>query len=291
MVIKVGVDSYCYHRFFGEIYDIQPKTDVRWTYEQFIERAGQLGVNGVSLETCFFPTISEEYLSKLRSLLDKYNLERVVAWGHPDGFEGGKNEKALDDLRKYFSVTKKLGTNILRIVASSLKYRDEPHEPQLKRLTKILKKACEEAETYGLTLALENHIDYTADEILTLIEKVKFDNLRVNLDTGNALRMFEDPVQVAEKLAPYVVATHIKDLSPVKYNKFYNTRCTPRDWFFWASVPVGDGIIDIPSIVRILHDAGYKGCYTVEIDCLKEGYDDEDEAVEKSVIYLKSLKI
>lgn len=290
-LIKVGIDSYCYHRYFGEIYDIQPNTDIRWTYEQFIERAKDLGVDGVSLETCFLPSINESYILKLKDMLDKYNLDRVLAWGHPDGFEGGKNEKALEDLRKYFDVAKMIGSKVLRIVGSSLKYRDEPHEPQLSKLTKILKKACEEAETYGLILAIENHIDYTADEIASLIERVRYDNLRVNLDTGNALRMFEDPVEVAEKLAPYTVATHTKDLSPVRYNKFYNTRCTPRDWFFWAAVPVGDGIIDIPSIARILHDAGYKGTLAVEIDCLKEGYEDEDVAVEKSVKYLRGLKI
>ncbi|MEM2465422.1 MAG: sugar phosphate isomerase/epimerase family protein [Candidatus Bathyarchaeia archaeon] len=289
-MIKVGIDSYCYHRYFGEIYDIQPKTDIRWTYEKFVERARELEVDGVSLETCFLPSIEEEYIRKLRSMLDKYNLARVLAWGHPDGFEGGKNEKALDDLRKHFNVAKALGTNILRIVGSSLKYRDEPHEPQLKRLTKILKKACEEAETYGLILAIENHVDFTSDEILTLINRVGFDNLKVNLDTGNALRMFEDPVQATEKLAPYTVSTHIKDLSPVKNGKCYNTRAAPRDWFFWCSVPLGDGIIDIAEIIRVLHDAGYKGFYAVEIDILKEGYKDEDEAVEKSIKYLKSLK-
>jgi len=288
--LKVGIDSYCYHRYFGEVYDIQPKTEIRWTYEQFINRAKELGVDGVNLETCFLPSIEEDYILKLKKLLDKYKMERVLAWGHPDGLEAGKSKKAIDDLRRHFEPTKKIGTDILRIVGSSLKYRDEPHEPQLKRLTKILKEVAEEAESYNLKLAYENHIDYTSEEILELIEKVDSESLKVNLDTGNTLRMFEDPLEAARKLAPYTVATHIKDLSPIKYNKFYDTRGTPKDWFFWASVPVGDGIIDIPAIVEVLHDSGYKGVYAVEIDCLKEGHENEDEAVEKSVKYLRSLR-
>jgi len=288
--LKVGIDSYCYHRYFGEVYDIQPKTEIRWTYEQFINRAKELGVDGVNLETCFLPSIEEDYILKLKKLLDKYKMERVLAWGHPDGLEAGKSKKAIDDLRRHLEPTKKIGTDILRIVGGSLKYRDEPHEPQLKRLTKILKEVAEEAGSYNLKLAYENHIDYTSEEILELIEKVDSESLKVNLDTGNALRMFEDPLEAARKLAPYTVATHIKDLSPIKYNKFYDTRGTPKDWFFWASVPVGDGIIDIPAIVEVLHDSGYKGVYAVEIDCLKEGYENEDEAVEKSVKYLRSLR-
>ena len=289
--MKVGIDSYCYHRYFGEIYDIQPKTDTKWTYEKFISRARELNVDGVNLETCFLPSIQDGYILRLKKLLDEYKMERVLAWGHPDGLEAGRNKKAIDDLNRHFRPAKTIGTNILRIVGSSLMFRDQPHEPQLKKLAKILREAAEEAESYDITLAYENHIDYTSDEIVGLIEKVGSENLRVNLDTGNALRMFEDPVEASKKLAQYTVATHVKDISPIKCNKFYRTRGTPKDWFFWASVPVGDGIVDIPAIARILKDSGYKGVLAVEIDCLKEGYDEEDKAVEKSVEYLRSLNV
>lgn len=289
--MKVGIDSYCYHRYFGEIYEIQPDPDIRWTYEQFINKAHELKVDGVNLETCFLPSIEEEYILKLKKLLDEYKMERVMAWGHPDGLEAGKNEEAIDDLRRHFEPTKNLGTNILRIVGSSLQFRDEPHGPQLEKLAKILEGVAEEAESHGIVLAYENHIDYTSEEIIGLMDEVDSENLKINFDTGNTMRMFEDPVEATKKLAPYTVATHIKDLSPIKYNKFYDTRGTPNDWYFWAAVPVGDGIIDIPAIVGILDDAGYKGVYAVEIDCLKEGYDSEHEAVEKSVKYLRSLQV
>lgn len=105
------------------------------------------------------------------------------------------------------------------------------------------------------------------------------------------MRMFDDLVEATEKLARYTVATYIKDLSPNKYSKFCDTRGTPNDWYFWAAVPVGDRIIDIQAIVGILDDAGHKGVYAVEIDCLKEGCDSEHEAVEKRVKYLRSLQV
>lgn len=289
--MKVGIDSYCYHRYFGEIYDIQPRTDIKWSYEKFISRAKQLGVDGVNLETCFLPSIEDGYILSLKRLLDDYKMERVLAWGHPDGLEGGANRRAADDLKRHFKPTKVIGTHILRIVGSSLMFRDRPHEPQLRRLAKMLKAAAEEAESYDIVLAYENHIDYTSDEIVRLIERVGSENLRVNFDTGNALRMFEDPVEACKKLARYTVATHVKDISPIRYNRFYATRGAPKDWFFWASVPVGDGIVDIPAIAHILRDSGYEGLFAVEIDCLKEGYDDEDKAVEKSVRYLRSLNV
>src|SRR2546428_36189 len=96
--MKIGIDSYCYHRFFGEIYPQQTPPARRMTVEDFVIRAHELGVDGVSLEACFFPDYSSEYLSQVRGLLDKYNLDRVYAWGHPDGLEGGANREAYRDM-------------------------------------------------------------------------------------------------------------------------------------------------------------------------------------------------
>ena len=50
--MKVGIDNYCYHRFFGEIYAQQKDPGRRITIEWFVDRAKQLGVDGVSLESC-----------------------------------------------------------------------------------------------------------------------------------------------------------------------------------------------------------------------------------------------
>ncbi|MBW2582704.1 MAG: sugar phosphate isomerase/epimerase, partial [Deltaproteobacteria bacterium] len=90
--MKVGIDSYCYHRFFGEVYPNQNPPSKEWTLEDFIERAKELEVDGVSLESCFIPRFDKEYLSELTEMLDEHNFDRVYAWGHPHGLEGGKNE-------------------------------------------------------------------------------------------------------------------------------------------------------------------------------------------------------
>ena len=75
----------------------------------------------------------------------------------------------------------------------------------LRELTKV-------AEDHGIVLALENHIDLTADEMVEVVGSLDSPWLGVCLDTGNNLRLHEDPVVVAEKLAPFARATHIKDL-------------------------------------------------------------------------------
>ena len=48
--MKVGIDSYCYHRYFGEVYPDQGDPGVRWTFQDFVNRAAELEVDGVSLD-------------------------------------------------------------------------------------------------------------------------------------------------------------------------------------------------------------------------------------------------
>ena len=36
--MKVGIDSYCYHRLFGEVYDHQETPDRLITLEDFLKR-------------------------------------------------------------------------------------------------------------------------------------------------------------------------------------------------------------------------------------------------------------
>lgn len=209
--MKIGIDSYCYHRFFGEVYPDQQAPDKKMTMEDFLKRAKELEVDGVSLESCFFPSYDEGWLKELKAQLDEYGFDRVYAWGHPDGLERGQNWEAYDDMIASIPRAKAIGTDVMRVVGSSLMFRHEPHGPQIKALIKMFKEAVKVAEDVGVKLAVENHIDFTADEILQLLEGVDSEYLGLNFDTGNFLRLLDDPIAGMEKLAPYVYATHVKD--------------------------------------------------------------------------------
>lgn len=279
--MKVGVDSYSYHRLYGEIYPNQVDPGRRWEFEQCIDEAVRIGADGISLETCFMPRFDTNYLCRLKDKLDAAGLDRMVAWGHPDGLEGGKNRAAAKDMERHLETSKAVGGTVMRIVGSSLMFRDEPHGPQIERIAEILKETVKRAEDAGIRLAIENHVDFTADEILEILQRVGSEYLGVNFDSGNCLRVFEDPVEAARKLAKHTYSTHIKDIQPC--------HGSPRHWTFWASAPAGSGIIDMPGVVRALVDGGYRGMLCVEIDFLKDKQADETKGVESAVNYLKGL--
>jgi len=145
--MKVGIDSYCYHRFFGEVYPEQKLPPNKMTLEGFLRRAKELKVDGVSLESCFIPRFDQEYLSEIKGMLDEYTLDRVFAWGHPDGLEGGKNKKMFDDMMQSIEYANAIGAKVMRVVGSSLMFRFEPHGPQITRLSKMFSKAVKEAKS------------------------------------------------------------------------------------------------------------------------------------------------
>lgn len=285
----VGIDSYSFHRYFGDIYadGLQVDPGTRWDMlKDFVPFAKSLDVDEVALETIFFPVFDDAYCADIKAALDAANMKRVIGWGHPDGLHAGTDEAALEDLINHIPRAAHVGATIMRIVASSMIYVEENHAEQVVRSVKMLKKAAKAAEDAGVTLAIENHIDFTADEILQILEGVGSDNLKVNFDTGNALRMFEDPVVAARKLAPHCVATHTKDIT-------FRKGGVPSERFTsWRSVPAGEGLIDFPAIARILDDAGFEGSLAIEMDLLAEPYDTrtEEENVRQSIEYLKSIR-
>jgi sugar phosphate isomerase/epimerase len=281
--MKVGIDSYCYHRFLGEVYPHQKAPDKQMTMEDFIRRAKELGVDGVSLESCFFPRFDASYLSEVKGMLDENNFDRVYAWGHPDGLEGGKNEVAYDEMVDHIEYANAIGARVMRVVGSSLMFRFEDHGPQIEKLSRMFTNAMKVADKYGIKLADENHIDYNADEMLELIHNVNHPNFGINFDTGNFMRVLDDPIQGMEKLARYTFSTHVKDLK-------INPQAAVNDWYFFSCTPVGDGIVDNQKLAQLLKDANYEGFLAMEIDTLHPDYnDDEDAAVAKSVAELKRI--
>lgn len=170
MAMKVGIDSYCFHRYFGEVYPHQtpPPENEKMSMEDFLVFAKKLDVDGVSLESCFFPSFDKAWFVDLKAQLDDYGFDRVYAWGHPDGLEAGKNRAAYNDMIAQIPNARLIGAPVMRVVASSLMFRFEPHGPQIDILVDWFKEAVKVAEEYDVKLAVENHIDYTSDECVEI---------------------------------------------------------------------------------------------------------------------------
>lgn len=271
-----AIDSYSYHRFFGHHYpELETDPGSRMTVEELIDRVAALGAKGVMLESCFFPDFEAARLGAVKKKLDALGLARDWAWGHPRGLASGSDSQALEDLILHIDIARKLGADVMRICAGGRGTRPALWKDHRDALVPMLRRAATAAEERDMVLALENHIDLYADEVVELMEAVGSPALGVCFDTANNLRMFEDPLEVARKLAPYTKTTHAKDIAAYKGD--------PKTFAFWPSVPLGQGLIDIAEIVRLLKAEGYDGLLALEIDYLHPHYDGEEAALAAGV--------
>jgi 3-oxoisoapionate decarboxylase len=94
-------------------------------------------------------------------------------------------------------------------------------------------------------LAVENHKDWRAGELVRLLERVDSENIGACVDTGNNIALLEDPMEVVETLAPWAFTTHLKDMAVEEYDQ----------GFLLSEVPLGEGFLDLKRIVRVLRAA------------------------------------
>jgi sugar phosphate isomerase/epimerase len=133
-----------------------------------------------------------------------------------------------------------------------------------------LRRALPIAERLKIPLAVENHRDRTLEEWLHLLGSVSSEFLGVCLDTGNNIALLDDPYEVVERLAPYAVSTHIKDVWVEESG----------DGFLLVEAPLGAGFLDLKRMVAAIRKARPKTPLTLEmitrdptpVPCLGEEY-------------------
>jgi sugar phosphate isomerase/epimerase len=125
-------------------------------------------------------------------------------------------------------------------------------------------------EKYRMPLGLENHKDWTADEMVALMERHSSEFLGACLDTGNNISLLDDPMDLVGKLAPLAITTHFKNMAVKEY----------PDGFLLSEVPLGQGILNLAQMVDIIRKARPRVRFNLEmitrdplkIPCLADTY-------------------
>lgn len=277
---QVGIESYSYHRYFGELTKWEAPLDDRWSVDQFLLRARQLGVQAVSLQTVYLDSLHRSEVERLRAVLDGHGLAGILAWGHPSGLADGVDQNARRSLIDVLQLAEAMGNPILRIVCGDTSSWSVPASERIARLAPILADVARRADAAGLTLAIENHNDFTMQQLLRLIDEVGANNLAVCFDTGNAARVGDDVVVAAQMASELIAMVHIKDLVVLD-----ESRGNPSG--YWPSSPLGEGDLDIEGFLDVLLGARYAGGLFIEMNTMYPTWPDEDAAVQASVAFLE----
>jgi len=154
-------------------------------------------------------------------------------------------EKDGATFEKQIETAKSAGVNIFRTVClggrryESFKSRSEFDRFKEESL-KALKTATKIAEKYQVRLAIENHKDWRAKELVEILKWLDNESAGITLDFGNNISLLEDPDEVIEILAPYAFSTHIKDMGVQTYDS----------GFLLSELPLGSGVVALKKAVE-----------------------------------------
>ena len=274
--MRVGVDTYSYHRLLGEIRPGEQDPGERFARGSLdaIAHCRRLAVDAISLETCFLDPVDTLDVEGLRG--EAGPLQLVLAWGHPDGLGFAEIPGALDDLVRWIALAPRLPCSLVRLVVGSPRLRrsDAVHD-QIARTVAPLREAARAASAAGVELAVENHADLTAVELCELLERVGDPVVGVCLDTANALRVGDDPLDAAMVLAPWVRMLHLKDCEQPD-----GSATGPR------SVPYGQGVVPLEAVLEAVALSEPLTC--VELGHLGGGPVDERGLVADGAAWLRA---
>lgn len=219
-----------------------------------LEFAKAHGFDGVQFldPSAFDRELRPEALAEHRRLADTLGLYLEVGIPSPNpvrrsrelGRDVGVEEHART-LAVHIEAVAALGATHARAYLGDRHDRfrtDVRWKAQLEGALDVLRRLAPRLRELGIRVALETHADATVDELVAIIDRLGVAVAGVTLDTGNLLMRLDEPVWAAERLAPLVLATHVKDAVLA-----FTTR-----GLCWQARPVGSGIVPIPDVLAPL---------------------------------------
>ncbi|KAA9355029.1 sugar phosphate isomerase/epimerase family protein [Larkinella humicola] len=233
---------------------------------ELIDHCREIGAGGVQTVVKDW---SAEFAKKVRLEREKTGLYLEGSIGLP------KKAEQVAAFEQDVINAKEAGATVLRTVCSSGRRYETYHSNEewqaLKKNALVSLQLSEPVlRKHKVKLAVENHKDWRADELVAILKQIDSEWVGVTLDFGNSIALLEEPMEVVQTLAPYVFTTHVKDMGVAEY----------ADGFLLSEVPLGSGMLDLQKMVAICKKHNPAVTFNLEmitrdpleIPCRKDAY-------------------
>ncbi len=231
----------------------------------FIDNCHKIGAGGIQMN---IGIRAEDYTRKLLGKAQNYDMFIEGSASLP------RNKSGVEKFDATVRTAKQTGAKVVRIAIGGRRYEQFSKAEEFKafaeRTWKSLQLAEPVAARHRMRLAIENHKDWRIGQMLDMLSRIGSEYVGVCIDTGNSFALLEDPMEVVQAYAPYAFSVHLKDMAVDEY----------QDGFLLADVSLGQGLLDLPRMVRILRKARPGVQFSLEmatrdplkVPCLTEKY-------------------
>jgi inosose dehydratase len=187
--------------------------------------------------------------SELRRLLADNGVELTGVYSGANFIYQDILEEEFWRIEKAATLAAAFGAGVLT-VGGGAKRHDGTTDLDYERLAAGLDRVCDVAERHGLQAAYHPHLTTIVEHEDQVDRILAMSRIGFCPDTGHLAAGGADPVALVRRHADRVVHVHLKDWTPQPFR--------------WE--PLGQGVVDVPGVLRALADAGYRGALTVELD-------------------------
>ena len=220
--MTIGLSTYA---FFWQSSD---RVEKPLSLSDMISATADAGV--AVFQICDYPQVADldrDELRVLRSQADQAGIR----------LELGTRGVSPGHLSTYLALARQLDVLTVR----SMLYT-ATHRPTTTEATALLEQAIPAFEKEGVTLALETYEQVQSSVLVDLVRAVDSPFLGICSDPANCVAALELPVDVINRVAPYVKNMHIKD--------FHFTRQEGWVGFNLVGAPLGEGLLDYDEMIE-----------------------------------------
>ncbi len=209
----------------------------------FLDHCHELGAAGIQMP---LTSLDSAFAAQVRAKTAQYGMYYEGIVSLPGAWNGKTDAAAFE---QQIVAAKAAGASVVRSAClPSRRYETFTDAAQWEQFKVASHNALNTAkpilEKHKVALALENHKDWTIDEMHALLEKHSGEYLGSCLDFGNNIALL-DPPDAVLKLAPFAISTHVKDIA---------VQPDPKG-FLMAEVPLGEGVVSVSALVSAIRKA------------------------------------
>lgn len=203
---------------------------------EMMEHCHQIGASGIQV---IVKGWDDEFAGRVRKMREKFDMYLEGSIWLP------KTPDEVGAFDKDVASAKAAGATVIRTVCLNGRRYETFHTGQefeefRKKAIASLQLAEPVVRKHKIKLAVENHKDWRASELIDLLDQLDSEWLGVTVDFGNSISLLEEPMEVVRTLAPRGFSTHVKDMGVREYG----------EGFLLSEVPLGQGILDLPAMVE-----------------------------------------
>jgi len=288
--MKLGLHTYTLHLWglgqnWGIIADPRPKA---MNLMQLMDKAVEWGLDGLHITGCDLERKDDGRLAEVRAAAEDHGLYLEYNFSLNEEFDPRLTDTVQDGIR----IASRLGADYAKLSLDIRRprplYGSCFHPQVMKQLVAVYEEVMAALPLIGETgvkLALENHTETYADEVIWLVRQINHPLVGACLDTVNSMGVLEDPLTAVEKLAPYAFVNHFCDHK------------LDRDQFGirFHGVALGDGDIDCKKVLDTICRESPTDRITFEIewdmgeDSLEVAREKELDACIRSIRYAREV--